>query len=258
MQYVLEVHALPSVTSPAELAGGTVVVIDVLRAGTTMIHALETGAREIVPCLEVEDALRVATELPEGEYVLGGERGGVRIEGFQLGNSPSEYTAETVGGRTVVFTTTNGTKALLCCREAERVLIGAFVNAAAVARELAGVERIHLLCAGTRGEFSRDDVLLAGLLVQRVGQMAGHPYQLNVQALTAKENWISSFAVPYATGAEPLPAELLAEQLRKSLGGQNLMGLGLGADIVTASQLDRCEVVPELDMKTLRVGLGRS
>lgn len=253
MSYVLNVHALPSVSTPEELRDSTVVVIDVLRASTTMAFALEAGAKEIIPCMEIADARRIAAEFGAGEVVLGGERGGTRIEGFDLGNSPSEYVVESVAGRTLVFTTTNGTRALLHCRQAKRVLIGAFVNVSAVLKELAGVERIDLVCAGTDGQYSRDDILLAGLLVQRLQQMTGHPFQLNVQALTSRENWVSTFAVPYATGAELLPAELLARQLRSSLGGQNLLAIGLESDILTASELDRCQVVPELDLKSFRV-----
>jgi 2-phosphosulfolactate phosphatase len=258
MDYVLNVYGLPSATTPEELRDATVVVIDVLRASTTMIFALEAGAREIVPCLEVEDARQAAAELPAGEAVLGGERGGVRIEGFHLGNSPTEYTMEAVSGRTVVFTTTNGTRALLQCRQARRVLIGAFVNASAVLRELAGQERIDLVCAGTGGDYSRDDILVAGFLVERLQKMTGHPYKLNVQALTARENWVSSFAVPYATGAELLPPEKLAVELRKSLGGQNLTAVGLDADILTASQIDHCHAVPELDLTSFHVRLPQN
>ncbi len=100
------------------------------------------------------------------QRVLGGERKGCRIEGFDLGNSPSEYTPETVGGKTLVFTTTNGTKAMLCCRQAEHVLLGSFVNFLAVGRELSTLRRpIHLLCAGTRGQITREDAALAGSLV---------------------------------------------------------------------------------------------
>lgn len=255
MEHTLNVYALPSLLTPDELAGATAVVIDVLRASTTMVFALEAGAREILPCLEVADARQVAAGLPVGEFVLGGERGGTRIEGFHLGNSPSEYTVEAVSQRTVVFTTTNGTRALLQCRQAQRVLIGAFVNAAAVVRQLAGQAKIALVCAGTGGEFSRDDVLFAGFLVEQIQKSAGQTYRLNVQALTARENWASSFAVPYATGAERLPAEMLAQQLRPSLGGRNLTAVGLDADILTAAEIDRFQSVPELDRKTFRVRL---
>src|SRR5262245_39532454 len=121
----IDVFLLPALVEPAALAGKTAVVIDVLRATTTIVQALATGAKEIVPLQEVDEARRLAEKLGEGA-ILGGERGGVLIPGFDLGNSPAEYTAAKVAGKTVVFTTTNGTRALQRCKMAERVLIGAF------------------------------------------------------------------------------------------------------------------------------------
>ena len=93
MDPLLHVHLLPALVAAEELAASTVVVIDVLRASTTINHALAEGAREVIPCLEVEEARRVAAGLPTGQAVLGGEREGLRIEGFDLGNSPCEYSA---------------------------------------------------------------------------------------------------------------------------------------------------------------------
>ena len=255
MDHILNVYALPSLVTPEDLAGGTVVVIDVLRSTTTIVYALEAGALEVIPCQEVEEARQVASQFPPGDVVLGGERGGLLIEGFDLGNSPTEYTPSSVGNRTVVLTTTNGTRAMAKCGQAARVLLGAFVNASAIFDEIVGQDQIHLLCSGTDGQYSRDDVLLAGLLVEWLQRRGGTPYQLNAQAVTARENWVSSFAVPYAIGAEPLDAELLARELRKSLGGRNLTAIGLDDDIRTASQLDRYSVVPELDLEHFRIRL---
>lgn len=255
MNPTLNVYALPTLVEPEELAGGTVVIIDVLRASTTIVHALEAGATEVIPCLDVEDAQAAAAELPEGSAILGGERGGLPIDGFDLGNSPADYTPDRVGGRTVIFTTSNGTRAMWRCRLADRVLIGAFVNASAVCDRLVGADQIHLLCAGSRGEYSRDDTLLAGLLIERILQQSGTTYQLNAQALTARENWRSSFALPVALGAEPLEPGRLAEQLRASVGGRRLMAIGLGNDLLTAAHVDRFQSVPELDPATFRVRL---
>ncbi len=249
----LNVHALPSTVPPDDLAGSTVVVIDVLRATTTIVHALAAGAREIVACREVDEARRIAAEFSTGGAVLGGEREGRPVEGFDLGNSPEEYTPQSVGGRTVVFTTSNGTQAMAACRQAARVYLGAFVNARSLAEKLAAVERIDLVCSGTRGEIGRDDVLMAGLLVERIQRSSADAYTLNVQAITARENWVSSFAVPVAIGAEPLDPDHLVRELRKSPGGRNLVALGLEDDLLAAAQLDRFDCVPELDPKTMRI-----
>jgi 2-phosphosulfolactate phosphatase len=253
MQETLNVYGLPKAVSPEEMAGGTVVVIDVLRASTTIVHAFDAGATQVIPCLEVEDARRAADEFPESEIVLGGERNGLIIDGFDLGNSPTEYTPETVADKTVVFTTTNGTRAMSVCGRADRVLVGAFVNARAIFERLLGVPKIHLLCAGTRGDYGRDDILLAGLLVDRLQRAGGMNYQLNVQALTARENWTSSFTIPHAVGAEPLDPELLAKELRKSAAGRNVAAIGREEDILTASKIDRFEIVPVLDTRTYRI-----
>lgn len=253
MKPTLNVYALPRFVEPQEMAGGTVVVIDVLRSTTTIVHALEAGAAEVIPCVEVSEARAVAEHYPAEDVMLGGERHGVRIDGFDLGNSPEEYAPETVGGKTVVLTTTNGTCAMIHARQADEILIAAFVNASAVVGRLLDRERVHILCAGTDGQISEDDVLLAGLLVERLQKRSGLVYQHNGQALTARETWLRAFALPQALGAEPLAPEQLADELRKSLGARNLIPLGLDEDIFAAAQMDRFDLVPRLDRQTMRI-----
>ena len=186
----LAVDFLPALTSPDELAGATVVVIDVLRATTVITRALALGAREVIPCLEVEEARRIAAEFPAGQALLGGERDGLKIPGFDLGNSPREFTPEICARRTFVFTTTNGTRAMNACHRAARVLIGAFVNLSAVAAALPAEGAIHLLCSGTRGKITREDVLLAGAIVDRL-MAAGKVAESapNDQARIARAAW---------------------------------------------------------------------
>ncbi len=242
---IIRVYALPQYVAEEELAGDAVVVIDVLRASSTMITALAAGAREIIPCQEVDEARQLAATLPAGQCLLGGERDGLPIEGFDLGNSPGEYSADKVAGKTIVFTTSNGTRALWRARAARRVLIGGFLNASAVVTELAGEDRIHLLCAGADGQVTRDDVLLAGMLVGRLQAIQPGGVELNAQAVTAYENWTFSFPLPYSRGAEPMPPELLAGELRKGLAGRRLARLGRKEDILAAAQIDRFGVVPE-------------
>jgi 2-phosphosulfolactate phosphatase len=252
----VNVYALPTLATPTDLLGATAVVIDVLRASTTIVHALEAGATEVIPCLEVDDARRVAAEAGDAaEVVLGGERQAVRIEGFDVGNSPSEYTPYSVGGRRVAITTTNGTRAILAARPAERVLIGAFVNVSAVCHELLHAERIALICAGTAGQYSRDDVLFAGLVVDWLQRRGGLIYQLNAQATTARENWATAFPGPLDLGEAGLTPERLAAELRTSAGGQNLVAAGLEADLLDAARIDRFTSVPELDADQLRIRL---
>jgi 2-phosphosulfolactate phosphatase len=250
MKPTLNVFALPQFVAPNELAGSTTVVIDVLRASTTIAYALAAGAEEIVPCLEIGDALKLAERYPQDEVILGGEREGVPIDGFQLGNSPDEYSPYRVGGKTVIFTTTNGTRAMLHAKAADEVLIASLVNATAVARRLYDREHVNILCAGTNGNLSQDDTLVAGMLVERLQREGGMVYQQNAQAITSREFWLHSFALPQALGAEPLEPERVAIELCKGLGAKNLLALGMNEDILAASWIDRFDIVPRYDPKT--------
>ncbi len=256
MHPILNVYALPTLVSPEELAEGSAVVVDVLRATTTITYALAAGAREVIVCTEIAEARQIASGFPAGEVLLGGEREGRPIEGFDLGNSPGEYTPERVAGRTLVFTTSHGTRTLARARSARQVFAAALVNAQAVCDRLAGEEAIHILCAGTRGQISRDDVLVAGLLVERLQRASGDAYTLNAQAITARENWRYSFALPVAVDAEPMQIDRLVEALRNSLAGQHLIEFGYEEDIVAAAQLDRFDCVPQMDPATMRMTLA--
>ncbi len=269
----IDVYLLPALVEPEQLAGQTVGVIDILRATTTIIHALAAGAVQVVPCLEIDVArLLAAGEFP-GSAVLGGERGGLPISGFDLGNSPRDYTRERVGGKTVVFTTTNGTRALIRCKAARRVLIGAFVNLSAVCRELMDEPNVALVCAGTNGHVTREDALFAGALASELASggramasggramasggrgtdgAAGGPPEansdsiLNDQAELAADAWRS--CTRDLTGGNPL-----SRALRASRGGRNLIETGQENDIDLAAQIDKFDIVPELDLATWRI-----
>jgi 2-phosphosulfolactate phosphatase len=143
------------------------VVFDVLRATSSMVTGLAHGVTEIVPVRTIEEAREERGRRPEA--LLGGERHGERIEGFDLGNSPFEY--REIAGRAVISTTTNGTIALRACEAAERVLIGAILNLAALAEELraAAPERVVLICAGTFTTFALEDAWAAGRLIELLG-----------------------------------------------------------------------------------------
>lgn len=253
MKRTLRVHFLPALATPERLRDVTVVVIDVLRAGTTMVHALAAGAREVIACEEIDEVHGHAEQFAREEIVLGGERGGLKIEGFDLGNSPDEYTRESVGGKTVLLTTTNGTRALARCRPAEQVLIGVPTNLSALCAAVAEAEHLHLLCAGTNDQLSRDDVLTAGAIVDRVCQQAKDPPQLDDAALLAQAAWRDVVAAAAAAG-EPLD-DRLAREFRNSAGGRNLVEIGYERDLATCADVDRLAVVPELDLRTWRIRL---
>ncbi len=249
----LNVYALPKFADPDALAGGRVVVIDVLRASTTIIYALQAGAKAVIPCQEIEEARRIAAGFSPNEKILGGERGGVPIEGFDLGNSPDEYTPQRVRGKTVVFTTTNGTRALLHAKRAKQIVIGAFVDATAVVQHLKGQEDVHLLCAGTDGQPTDEDIMLAGMLVEKLQRQGGGQYKLNDEAIAACDLWRHTLELIQTPMTEPPGPEPLAKILRHSLGGKNLVSLGMDRDILAAARIDRFAVVPRFDPETSRI-----
>lgn len=223
----------------AALEGGLAVVIDVLRASTTIVHALAYGARDVTPCETVEQAVATAEQLDAASVLLGGERGGEPIEGFQLGNSPLEFTADVVGGKSIVFTTTNGTKALRQCEPAARILIAAFVNRTALVRVLQTDGRpVHLVCAGTDGHITAEDILFAGAVANDLGH--------------ANPDVQTQMAVDYYR-ARSADEATFRETIRFSRGGQNLVRLGRDADIERASQNDLFDLVPEWTASTNQI-----
>src|SRR5881396_375297 len=129
----IDVYHTPLGLNAGDLTGRAVVVIDVLRATSTIVTALAAGAKAIVPAASSEEAVRLTSNLEKNGIVLAGERRLLKVEGFALGNSPREMTAEAVGGKTLFLATTNGTPALLAAQGGEPVLVAAALNFSAVA-----------------------------------------------------------------------------------------------------------------------------
>ncbi len=157
----------------AAVGGPCAVIVDVLRATTTLTVALAHGARGVIPAATPEEALALRSALP-GTLACG-ERDGRKVPGFDLGNSPFEYTAERVGGATLAFASTNGSLAMLAARGAGRRVLAAFINAAAVVESVRGERAITILCAGKLGRFSLEDAACAGLLIARLAAVGGVP-----------------------------------------------------------------------------------
>ncbi|MBL0172620.1 MAG: 2-phosphosulfolactate phosphatase [Gemmatimonadaceae bacterium] len=158
--------------APADVADRVVVVIDVLRAATTAATALANGARMLIPFESVEEAAQRAKTMDQESVRLGGERRMVRVPGFDFGNSPLEYTADVVAGRTIVFTTTNGTLALTSTHGARVCFFAGFVNAqasvTAMCRASGGTVDMTIVCAGTDRHLALEDAVCAGRLVRGV------------------------------------------------------------------------------------------
>lgn len=241
MSTTIDIAFLPDNLTPKQLEDSTAIVVDVLRASTTIVHALAHGAAKIHPMETVELAKQAADQAPAGSVLLAGERECVAVEGFDLGNSPLAYTPERVQGRTIVFTTTNGTRALVKSKFANRVLIGTFVNQAAIVGELtAYTGKLLIVCAGTNGQISAEDVLFAGSLTHSLNKVWSNRVTLSDTA---------RIAMDFFRANSENHARLL-EAVRQSRGGQNLVRLGFDEDIARCASLDLFSTVPEYDPTT--------
>jgi len=245
----LNVHFLPRDVAETDLAGSAVIVIDLLRATSTISQALASSATEVIPFLEIEDAVAAANKVGRKNVILGGERRGGKISGFDVGNSPAEYSSKVVGGKQVFITTTNGTRALHHARLANRVLAGAFVNLSAVVASLKNEPRVDILCAGTDRDETREDILAAGAFVAALS--AHRSCSLNAAAKSALDEW---HAVTRAADVNGRALnDQVALELRETQGGRNLIGIGLDRDLIDCAQIDRHTIVPELDIQNWRI-----
>ena len=218
--------------TPADLGpGDAAVVLDVVRATSTIAHALAAGATAVHPLADVEQARAFAAERGA---LLAGERGGLPPVGFDLGNSPREMTAEAVGQRELVLTTTNGTAAVQRCRSAGLVLAGSLVNSEATARALAErqVERVVLVCAGSGGEVAADDVAGAGCLMGSLALLAAaEPDDAARIAAAFFDTWRHD----------------LVGLLARSLSGRKLAAVGLADDLPVCARVDAVDIAVGLD-----------
>lgn len=222
---------VPEVDS-GTLAESTVVVIDVVRATTTIIEALANGARAIYPTVSTEEAVRLGSSMGREDTLLCGERKGHKIEGFDLGNSPGEFTGDVVGGKKLIMTTTNGTRALNAGQEGRRLLPCAFTNLTAVARAVARDDHVVIICAGQDDRFSLDDALCAGHLVQRlIGEIEDEP-DLNDAARAVRA---------LASARKPT-----RKFLSLAAGGAAVIEIGLGDDLEICCDVDRHDIVASM------------
>lgn len=232
--------------TPSELrnigqVGGRVVVIDVLRACSTMIYALSQGCSAIYPCGTVNEAKnlfrRKAKSLGKGRVLLGGERGGVRVRGFHLGNSPEEYSVEVVRGKSIVFTTTNCTRNLMAVKGAEEVIICSFVNLPAVAAYLLGEDAdVLLVLSGTDGQMSLEDAVCGGMFIDMLSER--YEVVLSDSARTARVLYLY-----YRRN--------IRQALLDSEHGKRLLELGFGGDIDFCADVGRYETIPRYVRKRI-------
>ncbi len=199
-------------------------VIDVIRATSTIVTALANGADGVQPVADAADAFALKALHPEA--LLAGERGGVPLAGFDLGNSPEDFTRERIGGRRILLTTTNGTQALEACRGARAVIAASLLNLNAVAEKLKSLGPPWIIvCAGHEGGFGVDDAIVAGALAEALNQP-------------------DAFVSLYHSVRQNLSGAL-----QGSLAGHALVNVGMGKDIPFCANVNTLPVVPILDGK---------
>ncbi|HET6797575.1 MAG TPA: 2-phosphosulfolactate phosphatase [Gemmatimonadales bacterium] len=231
----VDVLFTPAGLTVAEVQGRTVFVIDILRATTTMSAALAHGAKAIIPVGSTEEALRLAQTIGSTDVLLAGEKNCVRIPGFNLGNSPLEMTETTVRGKTLIVTTSNGSRALLACQGASAVYLASAANlttAAERAREaLAADQPVLIVCAGRDGAFSLDDAYCAGRLASAIFGGTKPRRALNDAGL-ASLDLVRRYGLRWQ------------RPLAYSRAGRELIRLGFRADVKDAARMDAYPVLP--------------
>jgi len=213
--------------------GAVVVVIDVLRATSTILAALDNGAARVLPVESIETATRLVSLSERGDKLLAGEQKGMPIEGFDLFNSPSEMESEAVAGRTIILATSNGTPAIAAAASrAGRLIVCSILNVGAVAGEVSGSGDLVIICSGSNGRVAGEDFLCAGLLLEALSPPA------DVSTLVDSAALALLLAERYGDDIE--------EYMRTTDRGRQLIRLGYGKDISYCSRRDSSRRVPEL------------
>ncbi|RAJ29738.1 2-phosphosulfolactate phosphatase [Pedobacter cryoconitis] len=240
MQRKIEVCLTPALIDLYAIENSIVVVIDILRATSSIVYGIDNGAQAIIPVAQVEECLNYADK----GYLLAAERNGEVVEGYDFGNSPFSYTAEKVAGKTIVLTTTNGTKALhLARKRASQVVIGAFLNLEALCAWLKTQEKdVLLLCAGWKDQFNLEDTIFAGAVVNQLRSGFTHYDDASVAAedlyLLAKDD--------------------LRAYIHKSSHSHRMVALNIEEDVKFCLQTNICQTIPVLEgdqLVALKTGL---
>jgi 2-phosphosulfolactate phosphatase len=220
--------------------GKTTVVIDVLRASSTIITALSNGAKEVVPVGTVEFAVKVSGGIFGGQTLLGGERNTKKIEGFALGNSPSEYTKEIVSGKSIVFYSTNGSRAIVKAKYSTNLFVCSFNNLKTVAKHIKMLDQdVIILCAGNNNLFSLEDSVCAGMLVSEL--IEGNKTIELTDASTGALTLFKSFG------------KNIFKMLSETDHGQLLINNSFEEDLKACAELDSTDVIPFYSGNVLKV-----
>lgn len=236
----IDIQFLPFPPNPNLLSNRTVVVIDVLRATSVIVHAMSQGAKEIFPVKTVEEAFQKAKTFRRNTTLLGGEKQSQRIDGFDLGNSPREYIAEKVRGKRLILTTTNGTKAFHSVTSAAEILVGSFFNISATAQRCFKPERDLLIFpSGDEENFSLEDTVCGGMLIDRIIKKGKRSVTLTDASHSAHILF------------ERFEANLV-EAFRLSRHGKELIDRGHEEDLPYCAQIDIMDIVPIFNRDVIR------
>jgi 2-phosphosulfolactate phosphatase len=214
-----------------DLRGKSAVIIDVLRASSSIVTAISNGAKKIIPVEDMSDAGKIAQTMDQSDYLLCGEKDGTKIEGYNLGNSPQEYTSEAIADKTLIFNTTNGTKAIKKANLANRIYVGTFLNQQNILDALKEHDdEVVLICSGWRGRLSLEDTMFAGSLL----------YQMCDGNLPEK----TKDGAKVAFGLYEKFGDALEETISKSDHAHRLRNFVPEGDISFCCQVDKFDVLP--------------
>lgn len=229
----IDIQLMPAAPNPNLLFDRTVVVIDILRSTSVIIHAMSQGALEIIPVTTVEDAFKMAKAFPPGFILLGGERESKNIPGFDLGNSPREYVADRVKGKKLILATTNGTKAFHLVSAAKEILVGSFFNIEAVAERCQELDRdLRIFPSGDEGNFSLEDSICGGMLIELITRKGKKSIRLTDASRCAQ--------ILYKRFENRL-----LEAFHLSNHGKELIERGFKEDLSYCARVDITSIVPE-------------
>lgn len=226
----IDIAFTPETVNPLNIYDKSVLIVDILRATSTITTAIENGASYLIPVNTPEEAFKLYEQLSK-DAILGGEIEGKRINGFHLGNSISEYTSPIIKDKAIIMRTTNGTRAINVCKSAKSLIIGCFLNKTACCCYLSELScDILIVCSGKEGNFGIEDAVFAGACVNILGQLMSNIERTD-SALACEMLYQQS-------------KSNILDLLRKSEHGKYLISIGLGDDLVLCAREDISTVVP--------------
>ncbi len=236
----INVILTPASVDELYFTGKTVVVIDVLRATSTIVAALMNGAKEFIPVGSVEFAMKASASMFGGQTLLAGERNTKKIDGFNLGNSPLEYNSETIAGKSVVLFTTNGSKAIVKTKFSGSTLICSFLNLSAVSNHLIDLNvDFEILCSGRNGFFSLEDTVCAGKLISEITSV--------ITDAELTDSSLASISIAKSSGKN------MKKLLQSTDHGKILIENGFSEDLIFCSKMNITDIIPVFSSSSIKM-----